>query len=65
MRKVFNDKWHWGWLQWGHESKGFLTKAAEEDLKKIKEENPDIDFEKLAKEVREGAIPAYFEFKDE
>ena len=53
--KINLQEWEWGWLQWGHEGK-MITKEAEEKLKRIKEENPHVDFEKLAEEVRTGKL---------
>ncbi len=52
MSVRYNTKqWIWGRLQWGHESK-MITKEAEAELEQTKKDNPDVDFEQLAKDVR-------------
>lgn len=47
--------WIWGRLQWGHDI-GFITEDAESELKQIKKDNPDVDFNKLAEEVKTGRL---------
>ena len=47
--------WKWGRLQWGHEIE-FLVESAEAELAKLKTDYPDVDFVKLAEDVRAGKV---------
>ena len=53
--KISLKLWAWGRLQWGHEI-GFNTQESEEELACLKKDNPDVDFENLAKDVRSGKL---------
>lgn len=52
----YNTKqWEWGWTQWGFEIQ-FITKEAIAELEQAKKDNPGVDFEQLAVEVRGGRL---------
>lgn len=60
--RISLTEWKWGMLQWLVEI-DFATKEAEAELAQLKLDNPDVDFEKLAKDVRMGTLKPVVDYQ--